>query len=291
MKKASPACLDLWITVLSARNIPFRLLEIGGQENPRGWAIYVPPLLERPARIELAAVAAEKPLPPPPPLPVHHNAHQVLGVLLLLVVWHGLRVGWWGGSPSSAGTWPELGSADSFRILRRGEWYRVTTALTLHADSGHLFGNVLFGAPFLIMLCRHAGLGLGLALVVLSGSMGNVCNALYRPLNHSSIGFSTALFGSVGALSGFLAMRGLMAGSRAARRQAVLLLAAGAGILAMLGTDGSRTDYGAHLFGLLAGFLAGGAAAPLPPLSSISDIALALAAMLMFVLAWVLALL
>lgn len=42
------------------------------------------------------------------------------------------------------------------------EWYRCVTALTLHADSQHLFGNVLFGAPFLILLCRRVGLGLGL---------------------------------------------------------------------------------------------------------------------------------
>ena len=38
------------------------------------------------------------------------------------------------------------------------------------------------------------------------------------------------------------------------------LLAAGTGVLAMLGTDGERTDYAAHLFGLLSGFGVGGVA-------------------------------
>ncbi len=288
IKRASADGLDLWITVLSAKNIPFRLTECRGEE---GRAIYVPPLLEHPARIELAAVAAEHPAPAAPPLPVRHNAHWALGALILLVIWHGLRVGWWGSlSPLSAGTWLELGSADGFKMLRRGEWYRAMTALTLHADSGHLFGNVLFGSAFLIMLCRYAGLGAGLLLVVLSGSIGNICNALYRPLTHSSIGFSSALFGTVGALSGFLAVKGLARDSRTARRQAVLLLAAGVGILAMLGTDGSKADYGAHLFGLLAGFPAGGAAALLPPLSTFSGLLAGFAALLALVLAWTLAL-
>ena len=31
-------------------------------------------------------------------------------------------------------------------------------------------------------------------------------------------------------------------------------------VLAMLGTEGENTDYGAHLFGLLSGFIVGGAA-------------------------------
>ena len=43
-------------------------------------------------------------------------------------------------------------------------------------------------------------------------------------------------------------------------RRGILLLAAGTGILAMLGTEGSNTDYAAHLFGLLSGFIVGGAA-------------------------------
>ena len=38
------------------------------------------------------------------------------------------------------------------------------------------------------------------------------------------------------------------------------LLAAGTGVLAMLGTEGDKTDYAAHLFGLLSGFIVGGTA-------------------------------
>ena len=43
-------------------------------------------------------------------------------------------------------------------------------------------------------------------------------------------------------------------------RQAVLPLAVGVGVLAMLGAEGGATDYGAHIFGLVAGLVLGGAA-------------------------------
>ena len=103
----------------------------------------------------------------------------------------------------------------------------------------------LFGAPFLILLCRRVGLGLGLFLILLAGTFGNALNAWYRPAGHISLGFSTALFGTVGVLSGFMALQGW--GSRTQSdtgklswRRGILLLAAGTGILAMLGTEGDK---------------------------------------------------
>ena len=195
--------------------------------------------------------------------------------------------------------WSRLGSLDVFRVKTFGEWYRCVTALTLHADSQHLFGNVLFGAPFLILLCRRVGLGLGLFLILLAGSFGNALNAWYRPAGHISLGFSTALFGTVGVLSGFMALQGW--GSRTQSdtgklswRRGILLLAAGTGILAMLGTEGDKTDYAAHLFGLLSGFIVGGTASwisrrtALP--SPVINTLLGLSAAGLVVLCWKLAL-
>ena len=189
----------------------------------------------------------------------------VLALLLLLILWHGVRMHWFSlpGLPRlDPEEWTRLGALDVFRVRVFGEWYRCVTALTLHADSRHLFGNVLFGAPFLILLCRRVGLGLGVFLVLLAGTFGNVLNTLYRQSAHVSLGFSTALFGTVGALSGFMALQGWDKRDGAGKlswRRGVLLLAAGTGILAMLGTEGENTDYAAHLFGLLSGFIVGGA--------------------------------
>ncbi|MEF2678439.1 MAG: rhomboid family intramembrane serine protease, partial [Bilophila wadsworthia] len=119
-----------------------------------------------------------------------------------------------------------------------------------------------------------------------------------RPAGHISLGFSTALFGTVGVLSGFMALQGW--GSRTQSdtgklswRRGILLLAAGTGILAMLGTEGDKTDYAAHLFGLLSGFIVGGAAgwisrrtAPSPVINTL----LGLSAAGLVVLCWKLAL-
>lgn len=263
-----PHLFDLWITILASRSIPYLLAGRGNKLR-----LYVPALLERQARSELEAVLAEsrKPRPAYVEPPAHNNAHWVLALLLLLILWHGVRMHWGflahlPGLPDlPPEEWSRLGSLDVFRVRISGEWYRCVTALTLHADSQHLFGNVLFGAPFLILLCRRVGLGLGIFLILLAGTFGNGLNALYRPAGHISLGFSTALFGTVGVLSGFMALQGW--GTRTQNdtgklswRRGILLLAAGTGILAMLGTEGDNTDYAAHLFGLLSGFIVGGAA-------------------------------
>lgn len=296
-----PHLFDLWITILASRNIPYLLTGRGNKLR-----LYVPALLERQARSELEAVLAEsrKPRPAYVEPPTHNNAHWVLSVLLLLILWHGVRMHWGflahlPGLPDlPSEEWSRLGSLDVFRVKAFGEWYRCVTALTLHADSQHLFGNVLFGAPFLILLCRRVGLGLGLFLILLAGTFGNALNAWYRPAGHISLGFSTALFGTVGVLSGFMALQGW--GSRTQSdigklswRRGILLLAAGTGILAMLGTEGSNTDYAAHLFGLLSGFIVGGAAsrilrrtAPSPIINAL----LGLSAAGLTVLCWKLAL-
>lgn len=285
-----PFLVDVWITTLAAKNIPYRLISRKGN-----LLLYVPALLEVAARRELSAITAEtcRPKPPPTPVPTFSNAHWVMGFLLLLILWHGIRMHWWTELPRiNSETWVELGSLNVFRVRILHEWYRCVTALTLHADSEHLFGNILFGAPFLILLCRRAGLGLGLLLVVLSGTLGNVFNALYRPLGHDSLGFSTALFGTVGALSSIMAFHGENDGSIPTWKRGMVLLAAGAAVLAMLGTEGARTDYIAHLCGLIAGFLLGGLAALAlrHPLSSRIQGFFGLAALAIPVTSWLLAL-
>lgn len=245
-----------WRVVLSSRNIPFRLVKRGPQV-----ALYVPALLERVALRELLEYEAEGARPAPPVKVVFHaNSHLVLMALLLLIVWHGVRMGWWGHlsflpllSPEE---WSKGAMLDVYRVTVRHEWYRVVTALTLHADSQHLFGNVLFGSFFLIPLCRRIGAGVGFLLTVLAGAGGNVLNALVRPASYDSLGASTAVFGAVGVLAGLLAFED---GGRGWRRMFVPL-AAGFAILGLLGTEGENTDFGAHIFGLLAGILVGGVA-------------------------------
>ena len=246
-RRPSYRTLRYWELVLQSRGIPHVLVRCGRYD-----VLYVPPLAEGVAREELEGFSAESETPPPlRTLPPHPAGNWAVLALLGLLCWHGLRMGWWGASwgPDSPELWMHAGALDVMRLRVYHEWYRVVTALTLHADSRHLLGNVAFGAVFLTLLCRRVGLGLGAFLTVAGGAAGNVCNALFRPPSFVSLGFSTALFASVGALSGSLALE-----THQRRGKALVPLAAGAALLAMLGTEGERVDYGAHVWGLLAGF-------------------------------------
>ena len=247
------------LLVLTAKNIAFRLARHGRQHK-----IYVPPLAEGVAMYELLEFAAEPTRPALPPLPLRSGASPASVILLpafffiALLLWHGQCAGWWSipGLPQlSFDEWQKIGALDVYRTRAMNEWYRLLTALSLHADSAHLFGNIAAGMVFVFLLCRRTGSGLGLLVCVLGGLCGNACNVLYRPFAFSSLGFSTALFAAIGALSSFQAMQD----GRSAWRKALLPLGAGGGLLAMLGTEGARTDYAAHLFGMAAGLVLGAA--------------------------------
>jgi membrane associated rhomboid family serine protease len=108
--------------------------------------------------------------------------------------------------------------------------------------------NVVIGGFFVLWLCREIGAGLGWVLTLLSGILGNLINAAVQSPLHNSIGASTALFGTIGILSGLRAHE-----SASASRSVIVPLMAGIILLALLGSGGERTDVGAHLFGLVAG--------------------------------------
>jgi len=147
-----------------------------------------------------------------------------------------------------------IGSANAYEILA-GEVWRVFTALTLHKNHVHVLGNTLIGGLFLASLSGRVGAGVAVALTLVSGALGNFADAIYYQTGHNSIGASTAVFGVVGLLCGLEAWRR----QRLALpwRGAWVPLGAGGGLLAMLGSGGGDVDYGAHIFGMLAGMTLG----------------------------------
>jgi membrane associated rhomboid family serine protease len=159
-----------------------------------------------------------------------------------------------------------IGSANAYYILR-GELWRLFTALTLHKDLAHALGNTLIGGLFLASLAGRVGVGVALAGALLSGAVGNLADAIHHQTGHNSIGASTAVFGVVGLLCGIEAWRR----RRLALpwRGAWVPIGAGAGLLAMLGSGGGEVDFGAHVYGLLAGmgigFLVAPRVSPEPP--------------------------
>ena len=240
----------LWALVLEARFIPCHI-------SPRstGWQLLVPPSHLASALNELRLFEAENrnwPPPAPPERPLAENTLATLSVLILLATFHNitrLDIPFFGHTPPD---WAEIGSAQAARILD-GEWWRVVTALTLHADWLHLFSNLAIGGFFVVCLCRELGSGLAWSLLLSAGALGNWANAHMQLPTHNSVGASTTVFGCVGILAAISLIRY----RHHLQRRWPLPVASALALLALLGTEGKRTDLGAHLFGFLFGILLG----------------------------------
>jgi len=148
--------------------------------------------------------------------------------------------------------WFSRGAGDADAIINNHEYYRLLTALTLHADTVHLLGNCLFGGFLFHFFCKLTGNGLGLFSMVFTATLANYINVLLHGTNHHFVGFSTAVFSIIGMLA--MISRGHR---RDKRYLQILPFMAGAALLAMIGSSGERTDIGAHLFGLCCGLVMG----------------------------------
>lgn len=240
----------IWALVLEARGVPHRFDSRSGRT-----ALLVPAALRPRAAEELRRYEAEnRDWPPraPPEPPAVRNDRRTWAVLVALGLFHDLTFQAPGRVFGIAVEWHRLGALDASRVLG-GEAWRLITALTLHADGLHLAGNLVLGGLLLVHVNRQLGLGLGFALALAAGTLGNLTNALSRAPSHLSIGSSTAVFGALGVLVG----RGVWGAARRDWRRWILPLGAGGGLLALTGVGGERTDYLAHLFGFGWGVAAG----------------------------------
>ena len=171
--------------------------------------------------------------------------------------------------------WVERGSADAARIIS-GEWWRAVTALSLHADAAHAFGNAVALSVLLTGLARRLGPALAAWLALAAGITGNFVTALLTGTGHISVGASTAVFGALGTLSAL----------QVPERRAWLTLSAGVALLGLLGT-GERADLLAHLFGFTFGVVEGLALRKVkPPRRSFLQPAVAIASLGPIALAW-----
>ncbi len=90
---------------------------------------------------------------------------------------------------------------------------------------------------------------------MLTGTLGNALSAWLQTPVHAAIGASTALFGALGIVAGFLRQRRVVPWRGGIRRWAPL--SAGILLLVFLGFGGERTDVGAHVAGFAIGGLSG----------------------------------
>jgi len=156
------------------------------------------------------------------------------------------------------GLWPgrleARGALDSERVFDGGEWWRLATALFLHADLGHLVSNVLSGVFTFCAVLTTVGVRRGWLLVALASVTGNLAvAALNYPGPYRSLGASTAIFAGLGLLAG-RAIRAVPWDGRPQRWRGVLApLAAGLALLGLFGAGGIHIDVGAHATGFAAG--------------------------------------
>ncbi|MGZ6142415.1 MAG: rhomboid family intramembrane serine protease [Myxococcales bacterium] len=229
-------------------------------------------------RAEAALAAFERENPPPvrrerPQIPPAQGV--AAGVIFCLAL---LALHIWTG-PESDNAWFARGSAEAALIVR-GEWWRVITALTLHADAGHAAGNALLGGLLLALLARRLGSGVASWAMLLAGALGTLGAAELMRRHFVSVGASTAVFGALAELAA------LQAADPDQRRRAWIPLGAGLALLGFLGSS-KHADLAGHLCGFAAGLAVGFAASRLPRMrSAFAQAALALAAAAVPVAAW-----
>lgn len=244
---ADQALIDTCSLVLSAKNIRHRIGRLqNGEVN-----IHVPVELGEKALYQLDRFFIENRNWPPRDTIPDRDSFPVSAPTIVLIgclaFFYMITGPWHHSSP-----WFQAGGGDATAILH-GEWFRLVTALTLHADFSHLAGNCLVGAFLVYFFLQINGAGLGLLAILVSAATGNLINVLAHGGDHLFVGFSTAVFSIIGMLS----MYQIMEQRKPFGIRMLVPFMAGAALLAMLGSSGERTDLGSHLFGLLSGFLMG----------------------------------
>lgn len=236
--------------VLASLSIPHFIAD-----GPRNAALLlVPPEHAEEASRQIRGYEAEeqvRPSSPAAPLVLHgRGITGVLAYAVVLVLVFMLERDWAFGID-----WLEAGRLSGAGV-RAGEWWRVITPLTLHADGGHLVANLLFGAFFGLFAGQYFGSGVAWAVILLAAGFGNWLDVLLLPPSHSAIGASTAVFAALGLIGAFIGLTAARVGMSWAHRSAPVVGAVV--LLAYIGTGDAQTDAVAHLTGFLAG-LSGGA--------------------------------
>lgn len=196
------------------------------------------------ARAEMSAYLRENldHVRPLPDLPRH--PHALAGIVAYVLVLIGVT----GAALFRLGnrSWVDRGVLD-IGVFERGEWWRVFTALTLHADLGHLLANLAFGVLFAWPASQFLGVGVAWLAIVLGAGGTYALDMLLHPPSHTVLGASTAVFVALGITSAFSWRR--RASRRATPFQRAAPLVAGLALLAFTGAGGERTDLMAHVLG------------------------------------------
>ena len=152
------------------------------------------------------------------------------------------------------------GRMDS-NLVSQGQWWRLFTAVTLHADLGHLMANLTFGLLMLGFAMGRFGTGPALLATLCAGALGNVVGLVLYPNAYMGVGASGMVMGAVGVLG--LHSLVVWRENDKAWRYVVSGVVAVFFIFILVGLD-PNSDILAHLGGFLSGALFGALLSLLP---------------------------
>jgi membrane associated rhomboid family serine protease len=145
------------------------------------------------------------------------------------------------------------GIMDTSAVLA-GQWWRVFTAILLHADLAHLAGNLSIGILLFGLAMGRFGTGTGLLAAFLGGATGNLASLLLNAKPFYGLGASGMVMGALGMLSAQTLRWGGKSG--ASLKQRLAGVAAGIMLFTLYGLA-PGTDMAAHLGGFVTGLFLG----------------------------------
>lgn len=151
------------------------------------------------------------------------------------------------------------GASSSIDMISYGHWWRPFSALFLHADIGHLAGNIVGGVIFGNLVAKMLGSILGWLLIIFCGAAANALTAwIAFPEAFRSIGASTAVFAALGILAGCGVVETVYSNAKRYSMKLGVPFIAGIVVLGLLGGgQNAQTDVLGHVMGFTVGLIAG----------------------------------
>ncbi len=145
--------------------------------------------------------------------------------------------------------------------VQAGQWWRLFSAMLLHANVGHLAANVSTGIVLLGLAMGRYGTGVGLLATYLAGAGGNLAGLLLYPPTHLGVGASGMVMGGLGMLAAQSVT--FLHRNRAGWKNVVRSSLAGVMLFVLFGLN-PDADVIAHLGGFATGLALGGVLICLP---------------------------
>jgi len=143
--------------------------------------------------------------------------------------------------------------------VAQGQWWRLFTAMWLHAEVAHLASNAVFGVVLLGLTMGRYGTGPGILAAYLAGAGGNLLSWAVATQPHSSLGASGMVMGCLGLLA--VQTVPMWRKPIAPRRDMVVGLLGGVMLFVLVGLS-PGTDVVAHFGGFASGIFLGALLVP-----------------------------